>query len=148
MTVWFFGGWDFQAEDAEARTPGLIGYRKGVSMGGDLVNAPEGKAPSFLVAALKDPYSGNLDRVQVVKGWLDAKGKTHEKVYDVAWGDADRRRPDRNGKLPPVGNTVDVEKATWRRGPSTTPASSRFPRRGGPPTTRCASASRCRTRFP
>ena len=114
MTVWFFGGWDFQAEDAEARTPGLIGYRKGVSMGGDLVNAPEGKAPSFLVAALKDPYSGNLDRVQVVKGWLDAKGKTHEKVYDVAWGDADRRRPDRNGKLPPVGNTVDVEKATWR----------------------------------
>ena len=82
-------------------------------MGGDLSKAPAGKAPSFLVAALKDPYSGNLDRIQIVKGWLDGAGELHEKVYDVAWGDADRRQPDRDGRLPPVGNTVDVANATW-----------------------------------
>jgi hypothetical protein len=113
MTVWFFGGWNFEARDAQARTPGLIGYSKGVSMGGDLSKAPKGKAPSFLVAAMKDPYSGNLDRVQIVKGWLDKKGKTHEKVYDVVWGDAEKRRPGADGKLLAVGNTVDVAEATW-----------------------------------
>ncbi len=111
MTVWFFGGWDFEASDAQARTPGQIGYTKGVSMGGDLSNAPEGKTPTFLVAGMKDPYSGNIDRIQIVKGWLDGDGKTHEKVYDVVWsGD---RKFDTKGKLPPVGNTVDVENATW-----------------------------------
>jgi hypothetical protein len=111
MTAWFFGGWDFEAADAQARTPGAIGYSKGVSMGGDLTNGPDGKSPSFLVAALKDPYSGNLDRIQIVKGWLDEDGKTHEKVYDVVWsGD---RQPGADGKLPPVGNTVDVANATW-----------------------------------
>ena len=111
MTVWFFGGWDFEAADARARTPGQIGYSKGVSMGGDLPEAPKGKEPTFLVAALKDPYNGNLDRIQIVKGWLDGKGKTHEKVYDVIWsGD---RKPDTDGKLPAVGNTVDVANATW-----------------------------------
>ncbi|NIO15594.1 MAG: DUF3604 domain-containing protein [Deltaproteobacteria bacterium] len=113
MTVWFFGGWDFDAEDAAQRAPGIIGYSKGVSMGGDLMSAPEGKAPTFLVAALRDPYRGNLDRIQIIKGWLDSEGKTHEKVYDVAWGDADKRKPDPDGKLPPVGNTVDVENAIW-----------------------------------
>jgi hypothetical protein len=113
MTVWFFGGWDFEESDAQARTPGAIGYSKGVSMGGDLHKAPKGKAPTFLVAALKDPYSGNLDRIQIVKGWLDGNGKTHEKVYDVVWGDADKRKPGTDGKLPPVGNTVDVANATW-----------------------------------
>jgi hypothetical protein len=78
----------------------------------EILTTDAGKAPSFLVAALKDPYSGNLDRIQVVKGWLDKDGKTHEKVYDVAWsGD---RKPGANGKLPPVGNTVDVAKATWK----------------------------------
>jgi hypothetical protein len=111
MTVWFFGGWNFDAADAMARTPGQTGYAKGVSMGGDLSGAPEGEAPSFLVAALKDAYSGNLDRIQIVKGWLDANGKTHEKIFDVAWsGD---RKPGKDGKLPPVGNTVDVKNATW-----------------------------------
>jgi hypothetical protein len=80
-------------------------------MGGDLSVAPDGRAPSFLVAALKDPYSGNLDRVQIVKGWVDGKGERQEKVYDVAWsGD---RSPGADGKLPPVGNTVDVATATW-----------------------------------
>ena len=82
-------------------------------MGGDLRDAPAGKAPTFLVAALKDPLSGNLDRIQIVKGWLDAKGERKEKVYDVAWGDADKRKPDAKGKLPAVGNTVDVANATW-----------------------------------
>jgi len=113
MTVWFFGGWDFEAGDARQRTPGQVGYAKGVSMGGDLRNAPKGKGPTFLVAALKDPYSGNLDRIQIVKGWLDGRSKTHEKVYDVVWGDADKRKPGADGMLAPVGNTVDVADATW-----------------------------------
>jgi hypothetical protein len=113
MLVRFFGGWDFEAADANSRLPGAVGYAKGVPMGGDLTSAPAGKAPTFLVAALKDPYSGNLDRVQVVKGWLDESGKTHEKVYDVVWADAEKRQPGADGKLPPVGNTVDVANATW-----------------------------------
>ena len=75
-------------------------------MGGNLAKALKGKSPTFLVAALKDPYSGNLDRIQIVKGWLDKNGKTHERVYNVAWGDADQRKLDKNRKLPPVGNTV------------------------------------------
>ena len=112
MWVRFFGGWDFVEEDALNRLPAGIGYTKGVPMGGDLLDAPAGKsAPTFLVAALKDSYSGNLDRIQIIKGWLDASGKTHEKVYDVVWsGD---RQPGADGKLPPVGNTVDVKNATW-----------------------------------
>jgi hypothetical protein len=112
MLVRFFGGWDFVADDANNRLPADVGYEKGVPMGGDLTSAPESKAPSFLVGALRDPYSGNLDRIQIIKGWLDAAGETHEKVYDVVWsGD---REPDANGKLPPVGNTVDVANATWK----------------------------------
>jgi len=113
MIVRFFGGFDFVAKDATSRLPAEIGYAKGVPMGGDLHRAPAGKAPTFLVAALKDPIGANLDRLQVVKGWLDAKGDTHEKVYDVAWGDAATRRPGPDGKLPPVGNTVDVKDASW-----------------------------------
>ena len=111
MMVRFFGGWDFEAADAQSRSPGAIGYHKGVPMGGDLRSAPAGKSPSFLVAALKDPIGANLDRYQIVKGWLTRDGKLEEKVYDVAWsGD---RRPGGDGKLPPVGNTVDVANATW-----------------------------------
>jgi hypothetical protein len=111
MAVRFFGGFEFEAADANNRMPAKIGYTKGVPMGGDLAAAPEGKAPTFLVAALKDPLGANLDRYQIVKGWLDAKGETHEKVYDVAWsGD---RTPGADGKLPSVGNTVDVPNATW-----------------------------------
>ncbi|MCP4396003.1 MAG: DUF3604 domain-containing protein [bacterium] len=111
ITVRFFGGWDFTAEDAQVRLPADIGYAKGVSMGGDLQAVPDGKAPNFLVAALKDPYSGNLDRIQIVKGWLDSEDESHEHVYDVVW--SDDRQPDADGKLPAVGNTVDVENATW-----------------------------------
>ncbi len=111
IIVRFFGGWDFVDADAKSRLPANAGYYKGVPMGGDLTNAPSGKSPSFLVAARKDPYSGNLDRVQIVKGWVDKKGKEYEQVYDVAWsGD---RTPGSDGKLPPVGNTVDLETATW-----------------------------------
>jgi hypothetical protein len=113
MMVRFWGGWDFEEADANNRLPGEVGYGKGVPMGGDLRKAPEGKSPTFLVGALKDPFSGNLDRIQIVKGWLDNKGKTHEKVYNVAWSEADKRQPDANGKLPAVGNTVDVANATW-----------------------------------
>lgn len=111
MTVRFFGGWDFDDADARTRLPAAAGYAKGVPMGGDLSKAPEGKAPTFLVAAAKDPYSGNLDRIQIVKGWMNADGETEEKVYDVVW--SDDRKPGPDGKLPPVGNTVDVENATW-----------------------------------
>jgi len=113
MLVRFWGGWDFETADANSRLPAEAGYGKGVPMGGELRAAPAGTAPSFLVAALKDPYNGNLDRIQIVKGWLDTSGKTHEKVYDVVWGDADRRRPGPDGTLPPVGDTVDVVNATW-----------------------------------
>jgi hypothetical protein len=111
MIVRFFGGWDFTVDDATSRLPAGIGYAKGVPMGGDLPKGPDGKAPTFLVAALKDSYSGNLDRIQIVKGWLDKDDKTHEKVYDVVWSGS--RKPDAKGKLPPVGSTVDVAKATW-----------------------------------
>jgi hypothetical protein len=112
MLVRFFGGWDFVAEDANTRLPGEAGYEKGVPMGGDLTKAPKGKAPTFLVAALKDVFSGNLDRIQIIKGWLDANGEAQEKVYDVVW--SGNRQPNAKGKLPPVGNTVDVKKATWK----------------------------------
>lgn len=113
MAVRLFGGWDFKAEDAYNRLPANIGYTKGVPMGGELRKAPEGKAPTFLVAALKDPIGANLDRIQIIKGWIDTKGVTHEKVYDVVWGDSDKRQADKDGKVPPVGNTVDVKNATW-----------------------------------
>ncbi|MCA8980290.1 MAG: DUF3604 domain-containing protein, partial [Planctomycetes bacterium] len=111
MVVRFFGGWDFDASDTETRLPAKTGYAKGVPMGGELQRAADGAKPSFLVAAMKDPYSGNLDRIQIVKGWLDSGGETHEQVYDVVWsGD---RAPGADGKLPSVGNTVDVATATW-----------------------------------
>ncbi|WP_138472426.1 DUF3604 domain-containing protein [Poseidonocella sp. HB161398] len=110
--VRFFGGWDFVEEDALGRNPGAIGYGKGVPMGADMPPAPdEAEAPSFLVAAIKDPYSGNLDRIQIIKGWVDAAGEMQEKIFDVAWsGD---RVPGADGKLPSVGDSVNVEKATW-----------------------------------
>jgi hypothetical protein len=111
MFVRFFGGWEFTKEDAQSRLPATHGYTKGVPMGGDLSKAPDGKAPSFLVAALRDPLSGNLDRIQIVKVWLDNKDKRQEKVFDVVWsGD---RTLGADGKLPLVGNTVDVANATW-----------------------------------
>jgi hypothetical protein len=111
MIVRFFGGWEYTAGDAKSRYLAEAGYAKGVPMGGDLAKAPANKAPTFLVAALKDPVGANLDRVQIVKGWVDASGKAQEKVYDIVW--SGNRKPGANGKLPPVGDTVDVAKATW-----------------------------------
>jgi len=111
MAVRFFGGWDFDAKDAHSRSPAEIGYAKGVPMGGDLSKAPNGKPPTFLVAALKDSIGANLDRIQIVKGWMNARGELQEKVYDVAWGG--ERKPGADGKLPAVGSTVDVANATW-----------------------------------
>ncbi len=112
MMVRFFGGWDFTPADAETRSPADAGYTKGVPMGGDLPAPPKkGTAPSFLVAALKDPIGGNLDRIEIVKGWVDAAGTRQEKVHDVVWSDG--RRVGADGKLPPVGNTVDVANATF-----------------------------------
>lgn len=111
MAVRFFGGYDFTDADAQTRSPALAGYSKGVPMGGDLGAAPDGKVPTFLIAALKDPIGANLDRYQIVKGWMDEKGETHERVYDVVWsGD---RKPGTDGKVPAVGNTVDVANANW-----------------------------------
>jgi len=112
MTVRFFGGWTFTDADALSRLPAAVGYAKGVPMGGDLSGQPaSAAAPSFLVAAMKDPYSGNLDRIQIIKGWLDGTGNTQEKVYDVVW--AGDREPDADDKLPPVGSTVDLATATF-----------------------------------
>ena len=112
MVVRFFGGWDFEASDANNRMPAKVGYTKGVPMGGDLNNAPKGKSPTFLVAALKDPIGANLDRIQVIKGWLGKEGKTQERIYDVAV--SGERKIDGDGRCKTdVGNTVDVPNATW-----------------------------------
>ena len=112
MMVRFFGGWEFTDEDMNSRIPANAGYQKGTPMGGDLRVRPEGaSAPSFMVYALRDPIGANLDRIQIVKGWLDSDGATQEKVYDVVWsGD---RKADAKGKLPSVGNTVDAKSANW-----------------------------------
>jgi hypothetical protein len=96
MLVRFFGGWDFNDDDLRSRQPAFLGYEKGVPMGGD---------------ALRDPIGANLDRIQIVKGWMDDGGDLHEKVYDVAW--SGNRQPGADGKVPPVGNTVDIEAANW-----------------------------------
>jgi hypothetical protein len=111
IKVRFFGGWDFT--DADLKGAGVVraGYARGVPMGSDL-KAPTGQAPSFVVMASKDPKSGNLDRVQIVKGWLDGSGKQHETVYDVAWS-GDRKPDPKTGKLPPVGDTVDAATAQY-----------------------------------
>ena len=113
MTVRFFGGWDFSDDDASLQKLAISGYAKGIPMGGTLHPAEGKQAPTFLVGALKDPQSGNLDRIQIVKGWLDADGATHEKIFNVVWGDAHRRTLERDGTLPAVGNTVNIGDASW-----------------------------------
>ena len=112
MLVRFFGGWDFVAADAQTRIPGEVGYGKGVPMGGDLHSAPSGKSPTFLVAALKDGFGANLDRIQIVKGWLDGRGDLQERVYDVAVSDGRSIGSDGRCRTP-VGNTVDLATPTW-----------------------------------
>ncbi len=107
----FFGGWDFLDADVETRFLADVGYTKGVPMGSDLRPREGEGPPTFLIAALRDPVGANLDRVQVIKGWLDSEGALQENVYDVAW--SDNRVADQNGKIPAVGNTVDLETASW-----------------------------------
>jgi hypothetical protein len=112
MSVRLFGGFDFSKDDIFSNDFVNIGYSKGVPMGGDLSKAPKGKSPSFLVAAVKDPDGANLDRVQVIKGWLDSKGEVHEKVYDVAASD---NRMILKGKIQKnIGSTVDLKTATYK----------------------------------
>jgi hypothetical protein len=111
MRVRVFGGWDFDKSDLDRSDFARHGYDKGVPMGGDLKGAPAGGKPGFLIRAVRDPEGANLDRVQVVKGWTDAAGTTREQVYDIAWsGD---RKPGKDGKLPPVGSTVNVADASY-----------------------------------
>jgi hypothetical protein len=111
ITVRFFGGWGYTDEDLNSRAPAFRGYEKGVPMGGDLRPDPSGTAPTFMVYALRDAIGANLDRIQIVKGWLDSKGEPQEKVYNVAWSAG--REIGADGSLPPVGNTVDIEMANW-----------------------------------
>ncbi|MEK7794262.1 MAG: DUF3604 domain-containing protein [Candidatus Hydrogenedentota bacterium] len=110
IRVRFFGGWDFDTADAAEPDIAVPGYAKGVPMGGDLTNAPEGKAPMFLVHAVKDPVEANLDRVQIVKGWVDSNGGPHEKIFDIALSDG---RVEKDSKVDPVGNTVDLKTALY-----------------------------------
>jgi len=110
MRVRMFGGWNFTLADLNNRQPAFAGYSKGVPMGSELPAEGMKKAPSFMVFAVRDPIGANLDRIQIVKGWHDGK-QLHEKIYDVSW--SDDRKPGKDGKLPPVGNTVNVANASW-----------------------------------
>jgi hypothetical protein len=112
IRVRVFAGWDFKPDEVTRHDFVDQGYRRGVPMGGDLRKAPSGKAPTFMVRALRDPDGANLDRIQIIKGWLDRKGKTHERIYDVAVSDGRKIGTDGRSKEP-VGNTVDVATATY-----------------------------------
>ncbi len=112
IRVRVFGGWDFTAAEADHADFTSVGYRRGVPMGGDLRERPEGASPRFLIQAVRDPDGANLDRVQVIKGWLDADGETHERIYDVAVSGG--RSIDSDGRArDAVGTTVDVANATF-----------------------------------
>jgi hypothetical protein len=111
LKVRVFAGWNFSEDDLDRSDFAKQGYERGVAMGADLTEAPEGKAPAFLIRAIRDVDGANLDRIQLIKGWLDENGETQEKIYDVAWsGD---REPGAEGALPPVGNTVDIQEAIY-----------------------------------
>lgn len=104
MTVRVFAGWDFTADEVHRPDFADQGYDRGVPMGADMMAGPDGAAPTIMVRALRDPDGANLDRIQIVKGWLDADGKPQEKVFDIAWSGV--RIPDADGKLPPLVSTV------------------------------------------
>ncbi|MBL4695548.1 MAG: DUF3604 domain-containing protein [Rhizobiaceae bacterium] len=111
LRVRVFGGWDFKPEEVDRADFAKTGYQRGVPMGGDLSHAPEGSAPVMMIRAIRDPDGANLDRVQIIKGWVDSDGEGHEKTFDVAWSDDRKLKSD--GKLPMVGNTVNVENASF-----------------------------------
>ena len=110
LKVRLFGGWEFDKDVLKKDDWVKTGYAKGVPMGGDLRGA-KSKAPSFIVWGVKDPDGANLDRIQIVKGWAK-NGQSFETVYDVAWS-GDRKPDSKTGKVPAVGNTVDISKGTY-----------------------------------
>ncbi len=110
IQVRFFGGWAYAPDLVKQKSWVEAGYAQGVPMGGDLPPAT-GKAPTFIVWAVKDPTSGNLDRIQIVKGWTKS-GQSFEKIFDVVWA-GDRKADRWTGVVPPIGSTVDVENATY-----------------------------------
>jgi hypothetical protein len=111
ITVRLFAGWDFKNNDVLRPDFAEMGYANGIPMGGDLKKAPKGKEPVLMIRALRDPDGANLDRLQVVKGWMDSNGKLHERIYDVVCSD-DRQIKNRRCEKS-VGNTVDVKKAKY-----------------------------------
>ncbi|MCV6615134.1 MAG: DUF3604 domain-containing protein [Cellvibrionaceae bacterium] len=113
ISVRLFGGWGFQPQDAHSPDLAKLGYRKGVPMGGSLTKAAAKTAPSFLIAASKDPLGANLDRVQIIKGSLGKDGKIKERVFNVAWSQAQQRKLDSRGKIPPVGSTLVAGTSQW-----------------------------------
>ncbi len=107
----FFGGWSFSDADARSADLAKVGYQKGIPMGGDLPPAPANKAPSFIIHAAKDPKGANIERIQVVKGWVDASGQSYERVYDVVLSD---ERVAKGAQITsPIRSTVSVEHATY-----------------------------------
>jgi hypothetical protein len=112
MLVRVFAGWDFDPDEVHRPDFAPQGYQRGVPMGGDLSDAPKGAAPKFMVRAIRDPDGANLDRIQVIKGWVDSTGKAQEKIYDIAVSDGREIGTDGRCKTP-VGDTVDVKNATF-----------------------------------
>jgi hypothetical protein len=113
IVVRLFAGWDFESADTLGPDFAAQGYRRGVPMGGELGPAPVGKAPRFLIRAMRDVDGANLDRIQVVKGWLDRKGTKHERIYDVAVSDGRSIGADGRCRTP-VGDTLDRANASYR----------------------------------
>ena len=113
----FFGGWNYPPNLLSQKDWLTQAYQSGVPMGSDMparVGKDLARAPTFIVQAMKDPESGNLDRIQIIKGWSNPRtGFPAEKIYEVAWSDKRKLDP-KTGKLPPVGNTVDIKKATYK----------------------------------
>ena len=112
IIVRVFAGWDFEPDEVERPDFAEQGYKRGVPMGGDLTEAPAEKAPTFMVRALRDPDGANLDRIQIIKGWVDAEGQMHERIHDVAVSDGRTIGSDGRATTP-VGNTVDVANAEY-----------------------------------
>jgi len=112
LKVRVFAGWDFEADEVQRPDFARQGYARGVPMGGDLSNAPDGKAPAFMIRALRDADGANLDRVQIIKGWLDSRGEVHERIYDIVVSDG-RSIGDDGRSHEPVGSTIDLDDASY-----------------------------------